>query len=35
MRLPVFGTVLQHLYDPKAMTVVERYGSAQIPNELT
>jgi predicted metal-dependent enzyme (double-stranded beta helix superfamily) len=29
------GTVLQHLYDPKAMTVVERYGPTQIPFELT
>jgi len=29
------GTVLQHLYDPKAMTVVERYGPAQIPYDLT
>jgi hypothetical protein len=29
------GTVLQHNYDPKAKTVIERYGPAQIPFELT
>ena len=29
------GTVLQHHYDPEAMTVVERYGPAQIPYEIT
>jgi predicted metal-dependent enzyme (double-stranded beta helix superfamily) len=28
------GTVLQHMYDPEAKTVVERYGPAQIPHEL-
>jgi predicted metal-dependent enzyme (double-stranded beta helix superfamily) len=28
------GTVLQHSYDPKARTVVERYGPAQVPYEL-
>src|SRR6476661_574776 len=28
------GTVLQHTYDPKAKTVVERYGPTQIPYEL-
>jgi predicted metal-dependent enzyme (double-stranded beta helix superfamily) len=29
------GTVLQHQYDPAAKTIVERYGPAQIPYELT
>jgi predicted metal-dependent enzyme (double-stranded beta helix superfamily) len=29
------GTVLQHMYDPKANTVVEQYGPTQIPYELT
>jgi predicted metal-dependent enzyme (double-stranded beta helix superfamily) len=29
------GTVLQHTYDPKTNTVVERYGPTQIPYELT
>ena len=28
------GTVLQHMYDPQANTVVERYGPTQIPYEL-
>jgi hypothetical protein len=28
------GTVLQHMYDPKAQTVVEQYGPAQIPYDL-
>jgi predicted metal-dependent enzyme (double-stranded beta helix superfamily) len=28
------GTVLQHVYDPPAKTVVERYGPTQIPYEL-
>ena len=28
------GTVLQHVYDPPAMTVIERYGPTQIPYEL-
>jgi predicted metal-dependent enzyme (double-stranded beta helix superfamily) len=28
------GTVLQHSYDPKANTVVERYGPTQVPYEL-
>lgn len=28
------GTVLQHMYDPQAKTVVERYGPTQIPYEL-
>jgi predicted metal-dependent enzyme (double-stranded beta helix superfamily) len=28
------GTVLQHTYDPKAKTVIERYGPTQIPFEL-
>src|SRR5882757_6156885 len=28
------GTVLQHTYDPKAKTVIERYGPAQVPYEL-
>ncbi len=28
------GTVLQHRYDPKANTVVEQWGPAQIPFEL-
>ena len=28
------GTVLQHSYEPKAQTVIERYGPAQIPYEL-
>jgi predicted metal-dependent enzyme (double-stranded beta helix superfamily) len=28
------GTVLQHMYDPKAKTVVERYGPTQIPYDL-
>jgi predicted metal-dependent enzyme (double-stranded beta helix superfamily) len=28
------GTVVQHLYDPEAMIVVERYGPTQIPYEI-
>jgi predicted metal-dependent enzyme (double-stranded beta helix superfamily) len=28
------GTVLQHSYDPKAKTVIERYGPTQVPYEL-
>lgn len=28
------GTVLQHTYDPKADTVIERYGPTQVPFEL-
>ena len=28
------GTVLQHMYDPKAKTVVERYGPTQIAYDL-
>jgi predicted metal-dependent enzyme (double-stranded beta helix superfamily) len=28
------GTVLQHQYDPKANTVIERYGPTQVPYEL-
>jgi predicted metal-dependent enzyme (double-stranded beta helix superfamily) len=28
------GTVLQHMYDPKAKTVVEQYGPTQIPYDL-
>jgi predicted metal-dependent enzyme (double-stranded beta helix superfamily) len=28
------GTVLQHSYDPKANTVIERYGPTQVPFEL-
>jgi predicted metal-dependent enzyme (double-stranded beta helix superfamily) len=28
------GTVLQHTYDPKAKTVIERFGPTQIPYEL-
>ena len=28
------GTALQHMYDPKAQTVVEQYGPAQIPYDL-
>jgi predicted metal-dependent enzyme (double-stranded beta helix superfamily) len=28
------GTVLQHMYDPKARTVVEQYGPTQIPYDL-
>jgi predicted metal-dependent enzyme (double-stranded beta helix superfamily) len=28
------GTVLQHTYDPKAETVIERFGPTQIPYEL-
>ena len=28
------GTVLQHTYDPKAKTVIERYGPTQVPYEL-
>jgi predicted metal-dependent enzyme (double-stranded beta helix superfamily) len=28
------GTVLQHMYDPKAQTVVEQYGPTQIPYGL-
>jgi predicted metal-dependent enzyme (double-stranded beta helix superfamily) len=28
------GTVLQHVYDPPAKTVIERYGPTQIPHEL-
>jgi predicted metal-dependent enzyme (double-stranded beta helix superfamily) len=28
------GTVLQHMYDPKAHTVVEQYGPTQIPYDL-
>jgi len=26
--------VLQHMYDPKARTVVEQYGPTQIPYDL-
>jgi predicted metal-dependent enzyme (double-stranded beta helix superfamily) len=29
------GTVLQRAYDPKAKTVVERFGPTQVPYELT
>jgi len=29
------GTILQRAYDPKANTVVERFGPAQVPFELT
>ena len=29
------GTVLQHQYDMKAKTIIERYGPQQIPYELT
>jgi predicted metal-dependent enzyme (double-stranded beta helix superfamily) len=29
------GTVLQHTYDPKKNTVIERYGPTQVPYELT
>jgi len=29
------GTVLQRTYEPKANTVIERYGPTQIPYELT
>ncbi|HMA75144.1 MAG TPA: hypothetical protein VKP67_27190 [Xanthobacteraceae bacterium] len=28
------GTVLQHMYDPQAKTVIKRYGPRQIPYEL-
>ena len=28
------GTVLQHTYDPRAKTVIERYGPTQVPYEL-
>src|SRR5215470_11176101 len=28
------GTVLQHTYDPKAKTVIERYGPTQVPYKL-
>jgi predicted metal-dependent enzyme (double-stranded beta helix superfamily) len=28
------GTVLQHTYDPKAKTVIERYGPTQVPYAL-
>jgi predicted metal-dependent enzyme (double-stranded beta helix superfamily) len=28
------GSVLQHTYDPKAKTVIERYGPTQVPYEL-
>jgi predicted metal-dependent enzyme (double-stranded beta helix superfamily) len=28
------GTVLQHMYDPRAQTVVEQYGPTQIPYDL-
>ena len=28
------GTVLQHMYDPKAQTVVAQYGPTQIPYDL-
>jgi len=28
------GTVLQHTYDPKTNTVIERYGPTQIPYDL-
>jgi predicted metal-dependent enzyme (double-stranded beta helix superfamily) len=28
------GTVLQHTYDPKAKTVIERYGPTQVPYGL-
>ena len=28
------GTVLQHTYDPKARTVIERYGPTQVPYDL-
>src|SRR5262249_1785309 len=33
-RRPAPGTVLQHTYDPKAKTVIERYGPTQVPYEL-
>jgi predicted metal-dependent enzyme (double-stranded beta helix superfamily) len=29
------GTILQRAYDPKAKTVVERFGPTQVPYELT
>jgi predicted metal-dependent enzyme (double-stranded beta helix superfamily) len=29
------GTILQHTYDPKAHTVIERFGPTQVPYELT
>jgi predicted metal-dependent enzyme (double-stranded beta helix superfamily) len=29
------GTILQHTYDPKANTVIERFGPTQVPYELT
>jgi hypothetical protein len=29
------GTILQRGYDPKANTVVERFGPSQVPYELT
>ena len=29
------GTILQRAYDPKARTVVERFGPTQVPYELT
>ena len=28
------GTVLQRTYDPKAKTVIERYGPTQVPYAL-
>jgi len=28
------GTVLQHTYDPKAKTVIERFGPTQVPYDL-
>jgi predicted metal-dependent enzyme (double-stranded beta helix superfamily) len=28
------GTVLQHMYDPQAKTIIERYGPTQVPFEL-
>jgi hypothetical protein len=28
------GTVLQRTYDPKAKTVIERFGPTQVPYEL-
>jgi predicted metal-dependent enzyme (double-stranded beta helix superfamily) len=29
------GTILQHTYDPQARTVIERFGPAQLPFELS
>jgi hypothetical protein len=33
-RMDKAKTVLQHMYDPKAQTVVEQYGPTQIPYDL-